>query len=405
MREGPFAMNPHGFSRRGFLKLATAALLAGGCRRIRSAGVTLALVNGRLIDGTGTEPLPDAAVLIEGTRIASVGPLARAQIPADAQVLDAVGATILPGLINAHVHAAYNESTLKAWAAGGVTTVRDLGNGGSRNELFALREEMGAKPACARLVAAGPMVTVPGGYPMVPWGGSGLTVTSADDARQKVGALLDDGADLIKIALESGATFGREIPMLSPAEAAAIVEVAHERGTLVSAHVTAARDVGAALDAGVDDLAHMVVDDLPDALVERVISAGATWIPTLELWDGVSRKEGIGLDRRAIRNLERYVAAGGRVALGTDYAGYTTPFQLGTPIREVELMLEAGMSPLQIFVAATRNAAQVCNLGSEIGTLEPGKRADILVLEDDPLQDVHALTRIRWVLRDGVVIS
>ena len=398
-------LDQRGISRRGFLKLVAAALLAGGCRRARSSGAVLALVNGQLIDGTGAEALPDAVVLVEGTRIAFVGLRQRVRVPAEAQVLDAEGATILPGLINAHVHAAYSESTLKAWAAGGVTTVRDLGNGGRRSELFALRGRVQAKPACARLVAAGPMVTVPGGYPIVPWGVSGLTVTSVDDARQKVGALLDDGADMIKIALESGATFGREIPMLSPAEAAAIVALAHERGTLVSAHVTAARDVEVALDAGVDDLAHMVVDDLPDALIERAVAAGVYWVPTLELWDGVSRAQGIDLDRRAIRNLGRYVAAGGKVALGTDYAGYETAFQLGTPIREIELMLEAGMSPLQILVAATAKAAQVCNLGSEIGTLESGKRADILAVEGDPLQDMQALTRVRWVLRDGALIS
>jgi len=209
----------------------------------------------------------------------------------------------------------------------------------------------------------------------------------------------------IKIALESGAIFQREIPMLSPAEAAAIVEVAHEQGTVVSAHVTAARDVEVALEAGVDDLAHMVVDDLPDALVERAVSAGVYWTPTLELWDGVSRVQGIDLDRRAVRNLERYVAAGGKVALGTDYAGYEAVFQLGMPIREIELMSEAGMAPLQILVAATRNAAEVCNLASEIGTLEAGKRADILVVEGDPLQDVQALTRVVRVLRDGTLIS
>jgi imidazolonepropionase-like amidohydrolase len=365
----------------------------------------LALVNGQLIDGTGAEPLPDAALLIEATRIASVGPRQWVRIPAETQVIDVQGATILPGLINAHVHAAYSESTLKAWAGGGVTTVRDLGSGRRRSELFAFRDEMQDVPACARLVAAGPMVTVPGGYPMVPWGGSGLTVTSVDDARRQVGTLLDDGADVVKIALESGAIFQREIPMLSPAEAAAIVALAHERGTLVSAHVTAARDVEAALEAGVDDLAHMVVDELPDALIERAVGAGVYWTPTLELWDGVSREQGIDLDRRAIRNLGRYTAAGGNVALGTDYAGYETAFQLGTPIREIELMLEAGMSPLQILVAATRNAAQVCNFGSEVGTLEAGKRADILVVEGDPLQDVHALTRVAWVLRDGTLIS
>jgi imidazolonepropionase-like amidohydrolase len=391
-------------SRRGFLKLA-AALVAGGCRRVRSGEPLLALVNGRLMGGTGAEPVPDAVIVIEGSRIASVGPREQVRIPPEAEALDAEGATVLPGLINAHVHAAYNETTLEAWAAGGVTTVRDLGNGGRRSELFALRDRLRANPACARLVAAGPMVTVPGGYPIVPWGGTGLTVTSVDDARRKVGALLDDGADVIKIALESGATFGREIPMLSPAEAAAIVEVAHRRGTWVSAHVTAARDVEAALDAGVDDLAHMIVDDLPDVLIERAVAAGVYWIPTLELWDGVSRAQGVDLDRRAIRNLARYVVAGGKVALGTDYAGYTTAFQLGTPIREVELMLEAGMSPLQILVAATRNGAQVCGLGDEIGTVEPGKRADLLVVEGDPLQDVHALTQLRWVFRDGVLIT
>jgi imidazolonepropionase-like amidohydrolase len=90
-----------------------------------------------------------------------------------------------------------------------------------------------------------------------------LTVTSAEDARQKVGALLDQGADLIKIALESGAIVGQKMPMLTPEEAAAIVQVAHGRGKLVSSHVTAAADLPGALDAGVDDVAHMATDRVP----------------------------------------------------------------------------------------------------------------------------------------------
>ncbi len=114
----------------------------------------------------------------------------------------------------------------------------------------------------ARLVAAGPLVTVPGGYPMVPWGMAGLAVTSPQDAISQTKGLLDAGADLIKIAIDSGGSFGRQIPILSPAEATAIVQTAHARGARVSAHVLRTTDLARGLDAGVDDIAHMVEDAL-----------------------------------------------------------------------------------------------------------------------------------------------
>jgi len=392
------------FSRRDVLKLAAAGLLLAGCRQSQQPEAALALVNGTLIDGTGAGPLPDAALVVQGKQIGSVGLRARVKIPAHAQVVDVGGATILPGLINAHVHDAYEESTLKAWAQGGVTTVQDLGNSGPRGQLFVFRDQARDKPQGARLVAAGPMVTVPGGYPIVPWGGGGLTVASADDARRQVEQLLDDGADLIKIALESGVIFRQEIPMLSPEQAEAVVEVAHRRGALVAAHVTVSQDVERALAAGVDTMAHMATDDVPDALIARMIEANAYWIPTLELWAGVSSRTAVGFDAQAVSNLQRYAVAGGKVALGTDYGGYTTPFQLGMPIREIELMQQAGMAPLQIIVAATRNAAHVCNRERELGTLEVNKVADVLVVDGNPVEDLHALTRVKLVLRDGVVI-
>jgi len=105
-----------------------------------------------------------------------------------------------------------------------------------------------------------------------------------------------------------------------------------------------------------------------------------------------------------IDNLRRYAAAGGQVALGTDYAGYTTPFQLGMPIKEMEWMLEAGMLPMQVIVAGTENAALVCNMGKDLGTLAVGKIADVLVVGGDPLQDIHALSDVRWVIHNGIVI-
>jgi len=359
---------------------------------------TLALVNGTLIDGTGAAPVPDAVVLLRAGRIVAVGPRAAVAIPADAQVIDAQRGTILPGFINAHVHGSYNEQTLAAWAQGGVTTVRDLATS-PLSSVFKFRDQVNTQPQYARLVAAGPMVTVPGGYPIAYWGMSALTVTSPQEARQKVTQLLDDGADVVKIALESGAIFGQKMAMLSPEEAAAIVQVAHARGTLVSAHVSVSPDLARALDAGVDDIAHMVVDELPAELIQRLVQADTYWVPTLELWMGV------GLRGRVVDNLRRFVAAGGKVALGTDYQGApNVRFDLGMPLHEIEFMQQAGMTPMQIIVAGTKNAAHVCNRGRDLGTIEVGKIADVLVVAGDPLQDIQALANVGWVIHNGVVI-
>jgi imidazolonepropionase-like amidohydrolase len=362
-------------------------------------GPTLALVNGTLIDGTGADPLPDAAVLIVQGRIMNVGPRSRVTIPADATVIDVAGGTILPGLINAHVHEGYDAAHLQAWAQAGVTTVRDLGASPSP-DLFARRNSLRADPRNARLVAAGPFITVPEGYPIVPWGGRALTVTSVADAEAVTRHHLDDGADVIKISLEAGGTFGRKIPVLSNEEATAIVRVAHERGTRVSAHITGASDVSRCLAAGVDDIAHIPGDYLYDKFIAQVVQAGMYWVPTLELWHLVQPSMG----QQAVDNLRRFVAAGGTVALGTDYAGYSAVFDLGLPIREMEWMQEAGMTPMQIIVAATRNAAWVCNVGRELGTIEVGKIADVLVVNGDPLQDMHALQDVRTVIHNGQVI-
>jgi imidazolonepropionase-like amidohydrolase len=360
---------------------------------------TFALVNGTLMDGTGAAPLRDAAIIIQKGRIAAVGARAQVKIPDGAKIIDVQGATLLPGFINAHVHQGYSEQNLKAWAQGGVTTVRDLG-ATPADDLFSRRDALLKDKLNARLVAAGPMMTVPDGYPMVPWGMKGLIVASPQDAAVKVNQLLDSGADVIKIALESGGSFQRYIPVLSAQEAHAIVQAAHQRGGWVSAHVLRTQDLTRALDAGVDDIAHMVEDPLPDPLIERMVKNDVYWVPTLELWKRVGQQT----DKRSVANLRRFVQGGGKVALGTDYAGYAAEFDLGLPVTEIELMQEAGMTPMQIIVAATQNAACVCNLDHELGTLEPGKVADVLVVNGDPLQDLRALTRIRLVIHNGAII-
>lgn len=355
---------------------------------------TIVLVHGTLIDGTGADPLPDAVVVIRAGRIATVGPRAQVTIPADAQVIDVQGATILPGLINAHVHEAYDAHNLAAWARAGVTTVREMNAPSATiaglQPLYAFRDVARQRPQYARVVAASPILTVPDGY-------GTMAVTSPDDARQKTNALIAAGAEVIKISLED--TLGGGRPRLSLAEAKAIVDTAHEHGVPVTAHVSRAAQLEVALKAGVDDVAHMVVDRASDDLIARMVAQDVYWVPTLELWKRLYMEHDIG------DNLRRFVAAGGKVALGTDYAGTAAvPFDLGLPLHELQYMREAGMTPMQIIVAATRNAAHVCHVEEDLGTLEAGKIADILVVDGDPLADLLVLQNVRLVIHDGVVI-
>jgi imidazolonepropionase-like amidohydrolase len=357
----------------------------------------LVLTGGTLIDGTGAPPLADAVVVVRGERIIEVGRASDVEVGPAATKIDVRGGTILPGIFNAHVHSGYRVSSLEAWAHGGVTTVRDLGG----RPYYALVDSLGLNPSLARVVAAGPFITVPNGYPIVPWGATNVVpVIGPEQARAAANQLIDQGADVIKIALESGGDFGRVIPTLSLQEAAAVVGAAHARGIPVSVHVTTSPDLPRALDAGVDDIAHMVVDDPSTAVLARTVRQGVVWVPTLELWHVV----GYNHAPRAVANLRRFVEAGGTVALGTDYDGYDAPFQLGMPIIEMELMQQAGMSPMEIIVAATRNGARVSNRVADLGTVEVGKVADLIAVRGDPLQDIHAMADVRLVVHFGVVI-
>lgn len=365
-------------------------------RRRLATQQPVALVGGRLIDGNGGPPVDNAVVVVHGERIVAVGRVGEVTVPNDTMVLDVRGLSVLPGLVNAHVHTGYRGATLGAFARAGVTTVIDLCGPAD----FGRVEEVWRTNGVARVLAAGLFVTVPEGYPIVPFGATQVyPVRSVDEARTAATWLVDQGADVIKIALESGRPSGPSMPMLSPEETAAIVETAHARGVPVAAHVEFSRDLERALDAGVDVIAHMVVDSPSDALLARGVAQGVTWLTTLEVWKYVSLASGAV----AVVNLGRVARAGGTIALGTDFGSYAG-MQLGTPTDELELMLQAGMTPAEIVVAATRNGARAASRGAELGTVEPGKLADIMVVGGDPLADIHALADVRLVLRGGVVI-
>ncbi len=348
------------------------------------------LVNGTLIDGTERAPMADAAVLFRDDTIVAVSPRDRMTIPAGTDLIDAGGAFILPGFVNAHVHKAIQYDNLRQWAAAGVTTVRDVGAAEPVETVFRFREEVRRDPSCARLVAAGPLVTVPGGYPLVPNRFPALAVNSPTDAEEKIRRLIGQGADLIKITLEPG----NNLPMLSAAEMQAIVEIAHHNQFPVTAHLTRAADYPRSLDAGVDQFEHIAVDTMSEELIERMVRKGVILIPTLTA---------MGNSSQVTDNFRRYLAAGGLAAVGND-SGYITGLELGMPISELLAMQRAGLSPLQVIRAATQLGARACRLDGILGTVEPGKQADLLLIGGDPLQDLRHLLDVRGVYHAGVAI-
>lgn len=351
----------------------------------------LLVLTGRLFDGSGADPLAEAVLAIWDGHIIAVGSPADVPIPSGVQPYDLEGSTILPGLINTHVHDAYNGMSLETWAQAGVTTVRDLGVPlNPTRPWYSLRTEFAGNPRYARLLVAGPLVTCPDGYPIVSNDFPSLAVRSSEEAPQAIERLINAGADVIKIALESQAG-----PVLSPDIARTIVETAHARGIPVTAHVTQVQDLRRALDAGVDEIAHMVTDYLPPYLIQRMVEEDVSCTPTLAVWKGQQRK--------IWDNLSRFVEAGGRVALGND-AGYLSGVIVGMPMNEIRAMKRAGMTPAQILVAGTRNAAIVCRRENLLGTLAPGMVADVLVVQGDPLADIEALTAVRMVIHGGVII-
>ena len=378
--------------------LSMASILTGNQPLVRP-GVKLALVNGTLIDGTGAEPISDAVVAIgDRGRIVGVGRRQDVDIPAGSTVIDVQGATVLPGFINAHVHDAYSAANLEAWAQAGITTVRDeaiLKWGVLLKDLILQRDAEWTQPRYARLISAGWMITAPGGY-------GRLGVSTANEATQQVTQELDNGADMIKVAVEDGIAGQTNLPVLSSEALQATVETAHSRGSLVSAHVTDARFLQTIVDAGVDDAAHVTWDPVPDELFKRMIDRRIAMVPTLTVLEAFYSLPG------AQANLRRFAAMGGIVALGNDYTDVPQNgfpyFELGMPMHEIRRMAESGMNAMQIIVSATRNAAYVCGLEAELGTLETGKTADVLVVNGDPLRNLNDLTAVRLVIHEGAVI-
>jgi imidazolonepropionase-like amidohydrolase len=371
----------------------------------------LAVHNGRLLDGTGAPPIDDGVVLIEGNRITQVGSAGAVEIPPFATLIDAEGGLIMPGVIDSHVHVAVAEfvsqqnDIFSPWLRSGVTTLVD--NGMSLELTASVRgllEEVAE--AAPRLFIAGPVLTTPGGYPEPIYPGNAQNVVGPDEAQLAVVYLVDvQGVDLIKVSIEPGFEADLDDPMwpvLSLEELAAIVEAAHERGLSVRAHVSDPQAFDAAITAGFDVAAHTPAVPLTDELLQRAADADMILVSTARIW--VFRSEDAPL--AVAENVARYAGLGGRVALGTDFPGPGTAGEIAgeMPVAEMQVLVEGGLTPAQVLVAATKHGAEAINQGAELGTLEPGKLADIIVVDGDPLSDISAMANVTVVIRGGEVI-
>jgi imidazolonepropionase-like amidohydrolase len=363
---------------------------------VSSGSGFIALKNCTLIDGTGSAPIENGVIIVKDSRIVKAGDTGNVVIPEGCRVIGLNGRVVLPGLINAHVHNAYNEDTLQHWLAAGITTVRDLAPR-DKSTFVSTGKELNKDIKNSRIVIATPIISPPGGY------GRGISVESPVDARKKVLELIEKGADIIKIAIEDDCQ-GRRWPKLSADNVRSIVEAAHSKNRKVSAHITHSRNLHTAVEYGVDDIAHMVVEPLGESIISKMIEKDIYWVPTLELWKGVSKIHGLNYDRIAVDNLSKFYAAGGKIALGTDFCGYSFTFDNGLPVTEICLMQEAGMSNMDIITAATKNAAYVCGMGNELGTIEEGKIADLLVVNGNPLENMDTLKEPFMVIHNGEIV-
>jgi imidazolonepropionase-like amidohydrolase len=324
----------------------------------------LLLRDGRLPGST--DPVD---VLIEEGLIVAIGP---ALSGAGAVVEDLGGRTLAPAFIDSHVHLAYLPMA-EEMARGGVAAAVDLA---APIEFFA-QDTAGLK-----VIAAGPMITAPGGYPTTSWGRNGYGLECADTAAAVVAAdqLLDAGAGVLKVPLTGSA-------LLSDEAIAAVAERAHLRGVKLAVHALGDAVAAQAARLGADVLAHTPTETLSAS--------------TLSAWSGrvvVSTLHAFGDSEGARANLGALRGAGAVVLYGTDFGNSRTP---GIQAEELEALLGAGLSPAELLAAGTSTPAAFWGL-SHLGSLEPGKAASLLVLDADPLADPLTLAAPSAVYLDGV---
>ncbi len=420
------------------LPAAAPALDAGAPRMTLLKAATL-------IDGLSDAPRAGMAVLVEGDRIREVGPAAAlaAKLPAGARIVDLGGATLLPGLIDAHTHVLLQgditaedydvqllkESipyrTIRATAAvrtslmNGFTTLRDLESEG------AMYADVDLKRAIDRGVVPGPRMFVAtrslaptGMYPLLGYSWElkmpegAQTADGVDGLLRAVREQVKYGADWIKfyadrryyLPPERGCTHGLcSWVNYTDAEMRAIVDEAHRLGRRVAAHAMGWNGIDAALRAGVDSIEHG--DGLEDDLMDRMVLKSVYWCPTIYVGVYVAAGRGgawpkmVELEKAAFaRALKKNV----RIAYGTDAGGYAWT---ENQAKELSLMVRYGMTPMAAVKSATTVAAALLEKQADLGAVAPGKFADIIAVKGDPMKDIGELERVTFVMKGGEIFK
>lgn len=367
-----------------------------------------AIVHVRYFDGTALAG--PATITFDGGRIVSVvaddsSGASPGDVPADA--VDGSGLTLLPGLIDAHVHLD-GKKNLEDAARWGITTMLDMGT--PSPQLVASLRDL---PGLTDIRSSESPASAPGGIQTTAMGFDPATAVAAPtDAEPFVAARVDEGADHIKIVLEDPAVMGAAA--LDVERASALVEAAHARDLLVYAHVTTVPAVRIAVDAGVDVLTHVPLDAvLDDGIVESIVADGQVAVPTLVMMRGAeklanSRTHGNDAD---YRNSELSVAAMERssvpILVGTDSnTAPGSPFQVahGESLHdELELLVAAGIAAPDALRGATVMPSRHLGLADR-GSIETGRRADLVLVEGDPIEDITVTRNIRGVWIGGVPV-
>lgn len=400
-----------------------------------------AIVGGTLIDGTGNDPLQDSTVLIgDDGRIAAAGPRAAIALPEGTEQIDAAHRAVMPGLIDCHDHlASFTYDLLSRWGMteprstrtlrianviedtlqSGYTTIRDCG---WLEAGFRVAVEEGLITGPRLLVAAGPLgpthsvqdrPTFSGHRryempdPNIPYG----VADGADEIRAVVRENARVGADLIKV-FQTG--FGRATHLGTDAcfdldELKALVHESHEQGKLVACHAVGGPGLRTAVEAGVDSIEHGCYLDLDTDLLRMMADKDMTLVPTLTVFahhsaegNPVAQMEAREFRQHHVETVQQAMRLGVRVVAGTDAGGWFH----GNNSIELDMLVDAGMTPMQAIVSGTGEAAACCGLGGDLGTLEPGKLADVIVVDGDPLADITVLQdreRVQLVMKEGQV--
>jgi imidazolonepropionase-like amidohydrolase len=417
----------------------------------------LALVGGQLLTGYEVPPIHHAAILIEGNTIVAAGPASEVKIPADAQVVDTSGRTMMPGLIETHAHLITlghgNYATWFPWIAAhggeqkllqvmqtaakelvwaGVTTAVDLG--APLKPSLEIRDRINKGELVGpHMLMSGPWISRNETGPMQD-GFGGVNISTPEAAAAQVEKLAAAGVDTIKA--HSGLTLD---------DYKAIVKAARVHGLKVQAHVYAERDTRNALEAGIDILTHVgsagTAPPYSPELIRDIVNAGRpvvvtaahrSWIypdtaafperlqnPVLkelyppdvyeEVQNSLKSWWTLGYFARTDREMfyrergvKQFIESGAVMGMGTD-SGTPMNFHSESLWREIKVHVDMGMTPSRAIGAATRVNAQIIGKGRETGTIEPGKHADVIVVDGNPLFDIVALSRVDMVMKDGVI--